>query len=77
MDPKGLTPTQRRDPFVRRVVRRWILYAVILLILFVLTTALQAVWPPLALAIPGLAAVLLVVLVGRALAGHRWEPPLG
>jgi len=39
---------------------------VLLVALFVVTTTLQAIWPPLAWAIPVLAAAALVVLVGRA-----------
>ena len=77
MDPQELTPTGRRAPFLRRVVRRWILFGAVLLTLFVLTTTLQAVWSPLALAVPVLAAIVILALVGRALAGHRWEPPFG
>lgn len=49
-----------------RIMRGWILVTVALVALFVVTTTLQAIWPPLAWAIPVLAAVALVVLVGRA-----------
>jgi len=51
---------------LRRIVGRWILATVLLVALFVVTTTLQAIWPPLAWAIPVLAAAALVVLVGRA-----------
>ena len=52
---------------LRQIVRGWILVTVALITLFVITTTLQAIWPPLAWATPVLAAVALVVLVGRAL----------
>ncbi len=47
--------------------RGWILVTVALVVLFVVTTTLHAIWPPLAWAIPIIAAAALVVLVGRAL----------
>ena len=51
---------------LQRIVRGWILVTLALVALFVVTTTLQAIWPPLAWAIPVLAAVGLVVLIGRA-----------
>lgn len=52
---------------LRRIARGWILVTVALIALFVVTTTLQAIWPPLAWFIPVGAAVALVVLVARAL----------
>jgi hypothetical protein len=52
---------------LRRIVRGWILVSVALIALFVVTTTLQAIWPPLAWFIPVGAAAVLAILVGRAL----------
>jgi hypothetical protein len=52
---------------LRRIVGRWILATVLLVALFVVTTTLQGIWPPLAWVIPVLAAACVVVIVGRAL----------
>lgn len=67
MDPKVLSRSQRFDLYVGGVIRRWILVSVALVALFVLTTTLNAIWPPLALAVPAAAAVAVIVIVARAI----------
>jgi uncharacterized membrane protein (DUF485 family) len=63
MDPKGLTRTQ----YLRRVLRRWILFSVVMVVLYVVTTTLFAIWSPLAWAVPVAAAITLGVLIFRAI----------
>jgi hypothetical protein len=48
------------------------LVSVAMLALFVLTTTLYAIWPPLALAVPAAAAVAVIVIISRAIrTGYR------
>ncbi len=67
MDPKALTKSQRFDLHVGGVIRRWILVSVAMVALFVLVTTLNAIWPPLALAVPAAAAAAVIVIVARAI----------
>jgi hypothetical protein len=50
--------------------RRFIIFTVFMGTLFVLTTALNAIWPPLAWVVPILGAMALVVLIAAAMTGH-------
>jgi hypothetical protein len=67
MDPKAMTRSQRFDLYVGGVIRRWILVSVAMVALFVLVTTLNAIWPPLALAVPAAAAVIVIVIFARAI----------
>jgi hypothetical protein len=67
MDPRALTRQQRLDLYVGGVLRRWILVSVAMVGLFVVVTTLNAIWPPLALAVPAAAAAIVIVIVARAI----------
>ena len=67
MDPRALTGQQRFDLYIGGVLRRWILVSVAMVGLFVVTTTLNAIWSPLALAVPVAALVTVVAIVARAI----------
>jgi hypothetical protein len=67
MDRKGLNRQQRLDLYVGGVLRRWILVSVLMVALFVIVTTLNAIWSPLALAVPAAAAVIVIVIFARSI----------